>query len=218
MALRTGGDDWECVAQVRVSRKRILESASKVMELYCSGRALLELEFFGEVGTGLGPTLEFYTLLAYELQRKALGMWRCEAGGSRSAGGAPPFAIKAEAGIVIRGSDSGAASPKVLPIQVSLLARVSEYMIDGRLIGFVHCTNDYHLCSIICCEGSLRGKCIARSSVPFDTVVARMLINVVSVLCRRVTWWRVRRRAPLWRRLRASSRRHCTTSARQRGR
>ncbi len=35
--------------QVRVSRKRILESATKVMELYANGRALLELEFFGEV-------------------------------------------------------------------------------------------------------------------------------------------------------------------------
>lgn len=29
----------------------------------------------GEVGTGLGPTLEFYTLLSHELQRKGLGMW-----------------------------------------------------------------------------------------------------------------------------------------------
>jgi E3 ubiquitin-protein ligase TRIP12 len=36
--------------QVRVSRKRILESAAKVMELYASSRAVLELEFFGEVG------------------------------------------------------------------------------------------------------------------------------------------------------------------------
>jgi hypothetical protein len=35
--------------QVRVSRKRILDSAAKVMELYASSRAVLELEFFGEV-------------------------------------------------------------------------------------------------------------------------------------------------------------------------
>ncbi len=38
--------------QVRVSRKRILESAAKVMELYADSRSVLELEFFGEVRTG----------------------------------------------------------------------------------------------------------------------------------------------------------------------
>lgn len=39
----------ESKRQVRVSRKRILDSAAKVMELYGSSRAVLELEFFGEV-------------------------------------------------------------------------------------------------------------------------------------------------------------------------
>lgn len=53
---------------MRVSRRRILDSAQKVMELYAGSRVVLELEYFGEVGTGLGPTLEFYTLLAHELQ------------------------------------------------------------------------------------------------------------------------------------------------------
>jgi E3 ubiquitin-protein ligase TRIP12 len=48
------------------------------MELYAKHRAVLELEYFGEVGTGLGPTLEFYTMLSHELQRKSLGMWRHE--------------------------------------------------------------------------------------------------------------------------------------------
>ncbi len=41
------------------------------------------------MGTGLGPTLEFYTLLAHELQRKSLGMWRSEVGGSDSVGAGP---------------------------------------------------------------------------------------------------------------------------------
>ena len=54
--------------QVRVSRRHILDSAQKVMGLYAASRVVLELEYFGEVGTGLGPTLEFYTLLAHELQ------------------------------------------------------------------------------------------------------------------------------------------------------
>jgi E3 ubiquitin-protein ligase TRIP12 len=50
--------------KVRVSRSRILDSAAKVMEMYSNQKAFLEVEYFGEVGTGLGPTLEFYTLLS----------------------------------------------------------------------------------------------------------------------------------------------------------
>lgn len=39
-------------------------------------RVVLEIEYYGEVGTGLGPTLEFYTLLSHDLQRKDMGLWR----------------------------------------------------------------------------------------------------------------------------------------------
>jgi E3 ubiquitin-protein ligase TRIP12 len=46
------------------------------MEMFSSQRAVLEVEYFGEVGTGLGPTLEFYTLLSHELQSAQLGLWR----------------------------------------------------------------------------------------------------------------------------------------------
>ncbi|KAI4376112.1 hypothetical protein MLD38_013904 [Melastoma candidum] len=62
--------------KVRVSRNRILDSAAKVMEMYSSQKAVLEVEYFGEVGTGLGPTLEFYTLLSHDLQKSNLKMWR----------------------------------------------------------------------------------------------------------------------------------------------
>ncbi|KAL8128470.1 hypothetical protein V2J09_017625 [Rumex salicifolius] len=62
--------------KVRVSRNRILDSAAKVMEMYSGQKAVLEVEYFGEVGTGLGPTLEFYTLLSHDLQKADLGMWR----------------------------------------------------------------------------------------------------------------------------------------------
>lgn len=36
------------------------------------------MEFQGEEGTGLGPTLEFYALVAAEFQRTTLGMWLCD--------------------------------------------------------------------------------------------------------------------------------------------
>jgi E3 ubiquitin-protein ligase TRIP12 len=48
------------------------------MEMYASQRAVLELEYFNEVGTGLGPTLEFYTLLSHDLQQRNLKLWRHE--------------------------------------------------------------------------------------------------------------------------------------------
>ncbi|KAJ1270393.1 hypothetical protein BS78_06G049000 [Paspalum vaginatum] len=62
--------------KVRVSRNRILDSAAKVMEMFSNQKAVLEVEYFGEVGTGLGPTSEFYTLLSRDLQRVDLGLWR----------------------------------------------------------------------------------------------------------------------------------------------
>jgi E3 ubiquitin-protein ligase TRIP12 len=73
--------------QVRISRKRILESAIKVMESYAGNRTVIELEYFNEAGTGLGPTLEFYTLLSHELQKKGLGMWRFDDAASEKAAG-----------------------------------------------------------------------------------------------------------------------------------
>ncbi|KAK4050250.1 Ubiquitin fusion degradation protein 4 [Microbotryomycetes sp. JL201] len=62
--------------KVRISRERVLESAFKVFELYGSSRASLEVEFFSEVGSGLGPTLEFYALVSKEFAKKELKLWR----------------------------------------------------------------------------------------------------------------------------------------------
>ncbi|KAJ8502395.1 hypothetical protein ONZ45_g11808 [Pleurotus djamor] len=62
--------------KVRISRKHILESVVKVFELYGSSSSILEVEYFEEVGTGLGPTLEFYSLASKEFARKDLKIWR----------------------------------------------------------------------------------------------------------------------------------------------
>jgi E3 ubiquitin-protein ligase TRIP12 len=76
--------------KVRVSRNRVLDSAAKVFTLAGANKMVLEVEFFNEVGTGTGPTLEFYTLLSREFQRRALRIWRADA--------APPAAPPAAAG------------------------------------------------------------------------------------------------------------------------
>ena len=35
-----------------------------------------EIQYEGEVGTGLGPTLEFYSLVSKEIQRADLQLWK----------------------------------------------------------------------------------------------------------------------------------------------
>lgn len=62
--------------KVRISRAKILESALKVMDLYGSSQSILEVEYFEEVGTGLGPTLEFYSTVSKEFAMRKLRMWR----------------------------------------------------------------------------------------------------------------------------------------------
>ena len=61
--------------KVRISRKHLLESAIKVLELYGSSSSVLEVEYFEEVGTGLGPTLEFYSLVSKEFARRDIKIW-----------------------------------------------------------------------------------------------------------------------------------------------
>lgn len=46
-----------------------------MLELYGSASSVLEVEYFDEVGTGLGPTLEFYSLVSREFARKNIHMW-----------------------------------------------------------------------------------------------------------------------------------------------
>ncbi|KAK0533902.1 Ubiquitin fusion degradation protein 4 [Tilletia horrida] len=68
--------------KVRISRSRLFESAMKVFELYGHNTSVLEVEYFEEVGTGLGPTLEFYALVSREFARRDLGIWRDDGNGS----------------------------------------------------------------------------------------------------------------------------------------
>eukprot|EP00727_Mastigamoeba_balamuthi_P003833 m51a1_g13447 putative protein (543) ;mRNA; r:502-2289 len=60
--------------KVRISRSRVLESAVKVFELGAF-KSVLEVEYYGESGSGLGPTLEFYTLVSREVQLASHGLW-----------------------------------------------------------------------------------------------------------------------------------------------
>ncbi|GFY77812.1 e3 ubiquitin-protein ligase TRIP12 [Trichonephila inaurata madagascariensis] len=58
-----------------VSRNSLLKQAEAILQDHGDSKALLEIQYKNEVGTGLGPTLEFYALVSKELQRTDLDMW-----------------------------------------------------------------------------------------------------------------------------------------------
>ncbi|KZV79735.1 hypothetical protein EXIGLDRAFT_706482 [Exidia glandulosa HHB12029] len=62
--------------KVRISREHVLSSAVKVFELYGSSSSILEVEYLKEVGTGVGPTLEFHSMVSREFTRGDLKIWR----------------------------------------------------------------------------------------------------------------------------------------------
>ncbi|KAL3465966.1 hypothetical protein BJX64DRAFT_284899 [Aspergillus heterothallicus] len=118
--------------KVRISRSRILESAMKVMELYGSSPSVLEVEYFEEVGTGLGPTLEFYSTVSKEFSKKKLKMWRendCAGAGEFAFGNRGLFpAPMSETQI---SSESG---KKQLSLFRTLGKFVARSMLDSRII------------------------------------------------------------------------------------
>ncbi|TMX01991.1 hypothetical protein EJD97_022915 [Solanum chilense] len=146
--------------KVRVSRNRILDSAAKVMEMYSSQKAVLEVEYFGEVGTGLGPTLEFYTLLSRDLQKVGLRMWRTsssssehsmEVGVDEKLSGGDKELVQAPLGLFPRPWSStvetadGNHFPKVIEY-FRLLGRVmAKALQDGRLLDLPLSTAFYKL-------------------------------------------------------------------------
>jgi E3 ubiquitin-protein ligase TRIP12 len=118
--------------KVRIARDRILESAMKVMHLYGHSPSILEVEYFDEVGTGLGPTLEFYSTVSKEFSKKKLKLWRENesnegdeyAFGKRGLFPAPMSAEQAE-------TENG---KKVIELFRVLGKFVARSMLDSRII------------------------------------------------------------------------------------
>ncbi|XP_018009792.1 E3 ubiquitin-protein ligase TRIP12-like, partial [Hyalella azteca] len=59
-----------------VSREDILKQAESVINDLVPSKALLEIQYSGEVGSGLGPTLEFYAIVSREMKKAELELWR----------------------------------------------------------------------------------------------------------------------------------------------
>ena len=58
-----------------IDRENILRDAMNLFHAHAHCKAKLEIQFLNEEGTGDGPTLEFYALVATELQKHDLGLW-----------------------------------------------------------------------------------------------------------------------------------------------
>jgi E3 ubiquitin-protein ligase TRIP12 len=56
--------------KIEIRRDQILASAIQILDRHASNKAFLEIQYVDEVGTGLGPTQEFFTLVSQEFQRK----------------------------------------------------------------------------------------------------------------------------------------------------
>lgn len=66
-------------SKVRISRSKVLPMAMKIMEMFARNNSdVIEVQYFNECGVGEGPTLEFFTLVSHEIQKKSLKMWRNE--------------------------------------------------------------------------------------------------------------------------------------------
>ncbi|CAM4755870.1 unnamed protein product [Rotaria magnacalcarata] len=60
---------------VAIDRENVLRDAMNLFHYHAKLKSKLEIQFQNEEGTGDGPTLEFYALIANELQKHSLGLW-----------------------------------------------------------------------------------------------------------------------------------------------
>jgi len=81
-AVASSSDDLIQLGRLRHERVKIPRNedefftwALNTINIHASRKSILEVEFLNEEGTGLGPTLEFYALVAAKLQQKQIKMW-----------------------------------------------------------------------------------------------------------------------------------------------
>ncbi|KAK3738539.1 hypothetical protein QZH41_012052, partial [Actinostola sp. cb2023] len=113
-----------------VSRKDIITQAEKIIQELGSSQSILEIQYEGEVGTGLGPTLEFYTLVSKEFQNSIMEMWRGTAV-------APPANEGAEDGAMYINAPSGLfPAPVAKNTKAATLTKLrSKFRFLGRFVG-----------------------------------------------------------------------------------
>ncbi|CCD27402.1 putative ubiquitin-protein ligase UFD4 NDAI_0K02110 [Naumovozyma dairenensis CBS 421] len=121
--------------KLRISRNTIFLTGLKILSKYGSSPSILEIEYQDEIGTGLGPTLEFYATLSKEFAKKPLKMWRTD-----------DYASKVEE----QGDDTDYISELLFPAPIDLKADnakllelfeflgtfIGRSMLDSRILDF----------------------------------------------------------------------------------
>lgn len=158
--------------KVRISRKLILQSAIKVLNLYGATPGILEIEYFGEVGSGMGPTLEFYASVSNEFARKKLKMWRDDTPNDlenefiTSSEGLFPAPMSPE-------QLNSANGRKVLYLFGMLGKFVARALLDSRIV-------DFHFSPFFwqIIHGNIERKAMKYSEVHLKMVDARLATSV----------------------------------------
>lgn len=115
--------------KVIVQRDRILQSAVRVMHLHEKSTAMLEVEYEGEVGTGSGPTLEFFSQVAEELKNSEPGLFRKDVPLGML------FPAPFDSGKLQRSSDIVGATAMTILERFQLLGQLlARCLLDGRLV------------------------------------------------------------------------------------
>ncbi|KAG6503717.1 hypothetical protein ZIOFF_036041 [Zingiber officinale] len=96
----------------------------------------LEVEYAEEVGTGLGHTMEFYTLVSHEFQKAGLGMWRedlcCNVGDSEFV--SAPLGLFPRPWSTTTGVLGGIDFSDVIETFLLLCKRVAKAIKDRRIL------------------------------------------------------------------------------------
>ncbi|KAL5203531.1 hypothetical protein ABZP36_014483 [Zizania latifolia] len=122
----------------RVLRSNILEDAESMLNKHGSDTRMIEVEYEEEIGTGRGPTVEFYSTVSHGLQRMGLGMWRgdntsqedCEASFVHA-----PFGLFPQPWTSAKTSSQGISFSDVLQKFKLLGHLVARAILDGRVLG-----------------------------------------------------------------------------------
>lgn len=135
--------------KLRLSRSTLFLSALKILDKYGSFPSILEMEYQGEVGTGVGPTLEFYASVSREFAKKSLNMWREDDINSEEN-------TKVEEEYILQYlfpkpiNESSENMNKVIELFNYLGTFVARSMLDNRILDFRFNKAFFELCHLHC--------------------------------------------------------------------
>lgn len=128
--------------KLRISRETMFLSGLKILDKYGASPSVLEIEYQGEVGTGLGPTLEFYASISREFTKKSLRMWRCEDYGDSTAKNEGSYVTNP---LFPAPLDLSKDNTRILELFRFLGIFVARSMLDNRILDFCFSTLFFEL-------------------------------------------------------------------------